>query len=90
MKILILALAAIFGFLQYEFWFSKNGIREYSRLKQLIHLQQQQNEQLAEKNQALIVETNNLKHGSEAIEEHARNGLGMIKQGETFYQVVNR
>jgi cell division protein FtsB len=90
MKLLAIALVMILSLLQYELWFSKNGVRQYFALKQAIQIQQLENTKLAERNQSLSVEINNLKSGHEAIEEHARNDLGMIKQGETFYQVVNK
>jgi cell division protein FtsB len=88
MKILALILAVIFVFLQYELWFSKNGVRAYIALKQGITHQKTQNTALDTQNQSLIYEINDLKKGHEAIEERARNNLGMIKQDETFYQIV--
>jgi len=36
----------------------------------------------------LSAEVEDLKHGEEAIEERARSELGLLKPGETFYQVV--
>ena len=89
MKFLTVLLVVMLGALQYELWFSKNGVREYFALKEAIQVQQHQNEQLAQRNQEIVTEINDLKNGKEAIEEHARNDLGMVKNGETFYQVVN-
>ncbi len=88
MKTLALILVIILAILQYEFWFSQNGIREYITLREAITAQKKLNTEAAQQNQKLIIEVNNLRHGHEAIEEHARNDLGMIKPGETFYQVV--
>lgn len=89
MKILIISLSLILATLQYKLWFAADGIRSYLSLKHDIVQQQQENSQLTLRNQALIDEINNLKKGKDAIEEHARNNLGMIKKGETFYQVIN-
>ncbi|MGH8400795.1 MAG: septum formation initiator family protein, partial [Gammaproteobacteria bacterium] len=36
----------------------------------------------------LAAEVKDLKQGQAAIEEQARADLGMIKKGETFYQIV--
>ena len=51
--------------------------------------QKVENAQLKERNQTLAAEVADLKQGYEAIEERARYDLGMIKEGETFYQVVD-
>jgi cell division protein FtsB len=88
MKTLALILVIVFAFLQYELWFSKNGVRAYIELKQAIAHQKTQNSKLDTQNENLVYEINDLKQGHEAIEERARNNLGMIKPGETFYQVV--
>jgi cell division protein FtsB len=88
MKILSIPLTIILIALQYELWFSQNGVREYFALRHAVAIQQKFNDQLALRNQVLATEINDLKTGREAIEEHARNDLGMIKNGETFYQVV--
>ena len=88
MKTLALILVLIFAFLQYELWFSNNGVRAYVQLKQAIALQKNKNANAESQNQSLVYEINDLKQGHEAIEERARNNLGMIKPGETFYQEV--
>jgi cell division protein FtsB len=38
----------------------------------------------------LANEVANLKDGLESVEERARTDLGMIKEGETFYMVVDK
>ena len=48
----------------------------------------EENQQLRERNQALEAEVQDLKQGLGAIEERAREELGMIKEGETFYQII--
>ena len=44
---------------------------------------------LREGNRDLEVEVLDLKNGTEAIEERARSELGMIREGETFYIIVD-
>lgn len=58
-------------------------------LDDAIAVQVVENTQLKERNQMLAAEVADLKQGYEAVEERARYDLGMIKEGETFYQVVD-
>ena len=50
--------------------------------------QQAINAKLKTRNDQLFAEIDDLNEGSEAIEERARNELGMIRPGETFYRLV--
>ncbi len=74
--------------LQYPLWFGNGSAVAAWRLHQQVKAQKTENGRLAERNQALIAEVIDLKHGLDAIEERARAELGMVKQGETFFQVV--
>ena len=49
---------------------------------------QQENAQLAERNRVLSVELEDLREGEESLEALVRNRLGMIGEGEEFYQLV--
>ena len=53
-----------------------------------VEAQKIENAQLQERNKALVAEVMDLKHGLDAIEERARSELGMVKEGETFFHVV--
>lgn len=88
MKFLAAALLVVLLALQYRLWLGDGGMREVGRLRQEIDQQQQENESLRERNRTLTAEVQDLKKGTTAIEERARSDLGMVKQGETFYQVV--
>jgi cell division protein FtsB len=88
MKIIISALVILLVSLQFKLWFGEGSVMDVWQLEDAIAAQQSTNEQLKERNQALIAEVDDLKQGLDAIEERARNELGMIKKGETFYQVV--
>jgi len=88
MKLIITALVVLFLVLQYKLWFDQGGVVEAWQLKKQIASQAKQNDQLQERNQALVAEVDNLKQGKQAIAERARAELGMVKKGEVFYQVV--
>ncbi len=88
MKTIIAVLAVLFVLLQYKLWFGEGSMMEVWQLDRAIAAQAAENAQLRERNQALAAEVSDLKQGVEAIEERARRELGMIKKGETFYQVV--
>ena len=88
MKWLAAALAVVVLLLQYRVWFSEDGVREVTRLKQGVLRQQAENAQLTERNRQLAAEVRDLKTGMDALEERARSDLGMIARNETFYQVV--
>jgi cell division protein FtsB len=74
--------------LQYRLWVGEGSLAEVSALQREIAQQREQLEQLRRRNAALQVEVDNLRSGLEAIEARARSELGMIKEGETFYQIV--
>jgi cell division protein FtsB len=46
-------------------------------------------QELKQRNRLLAVEVQALKSGSTGVEARARSELGMIKEGETFYLVVD-
>lgn len=74
--------------LEVKLWAGQGGMAEVWRLGKAVAEQKAQNEQLKARNDALAAEVENLKTGDEAVEERARSELGLIKPGETFYQVV--
>jgi cell division protein FtsB len=75
--------------LQYKLWVGQGSLAEVSRLEQAIEKQKASNAVLRERNDALDAEVQDLKKGKEAIEERARSELGMIKQDETFFQIID-
>lgn len=88
MRAFTLLLLIIFGLLQYRLWFGKNSVPDYLDLQEDVIRQQQVNEKLKQRNKLLYADTDDLKLGSEAIEERARNELGMIKENETFFRLI--
>lgn len=90
MRLVIVALVMLFIWLQYEFWFAKGSVISAWKLTDHIATQQAQNDQLKQRNDAIRADITDLKSGNKAIEERARSELGMVKKGETFYQVVKK
>lgn len=88
MRKLSLLLFLLIAWLQYSLWLGKNGIHDYTRVKEEVAAQKSSNNQLRLRNEQLFAEIDDLNGGQEAIEERARNELGMIKPGETYYRVV--
>jgi cell division protein FtsB len=88
LRIVLVLLAVLLGWLQYRLWFGNGGTREVAALEARVAQQARQNDGLRERNAALAAEVADLKSGEAAIEERARSELGMIRPGETFYRVV--
>ncbi|MCK9531152.1 MAG: cell division protein FtsB [Gammaproteobacteria bacterium] len=88
MRTLIATLLVVFVLLQYRLWFGDGSLIKVWQLKQALIEQQNENQRLSERNRVLEAEVRDLKEGVAAIEERARTELGMIRDGETFYQVV--
>lgn len=88
MKWLIILLLVILSYLQYRLWLSEGSATDLLRLHSQIDEQATENLKLASRNQLLSAEVEALKNTDDAIEERARNDLGMIKKGETYFMVV--
>jgi cell division protein FtsB len=88
MKILIVILIALIAHLQYRLWFGDGSITEIRAYQQRLDDLKQQVEEKRLRNEALYAEVVDLRKGQEALEERARDELGMIKENETFFQVI--
>lgn len=84
----MIVLAIFLALLQYRLWFSHDGLPSLLRLHHQVEKQRLDNERLAERNQVLAAEVQDLKSGLDALEERARSELGMIRQGETFFHII--
>ena len=73
---------------QYPLWLGKGSWIKVWEIDRQLEAQKQINQQTKLRNNVLDAEVRDLKQGTEAIEERARNDLGMIKSGEVFFQVV--
>jgi cell division protein FtsB len=88
MKWLAIGLAALIVLIQHPLWLGKGGWLRVWDVDQQIGTQREVNRQLEARNQALDAEVRDLKQGLDAVEERARSELGMIKQDEIFFQVL--
>ncbi len=89
MRVLAGALAVLILLLQYPLWLGKGGWLRVWDLDRQVQGQKDQNARLQRRNTALDAEVRDLKQGLEAVEERARYELGMIKQDEVFFRIVD-
>lgn len=85
---LIVILIALLVSLQYRLWVGEGSLAEIWSLKKAGALQSAENAGLKERNAILEADVQDLKQGLDAAEERARTELGMVKDGEVFYQIV--
>ena len=83
-------LLVLIGMLQYRLWFGDGGLTELHALQTHIEQLKQEGERRRERNATLDADVKDLKEGTDAIEERARQELGMVKEGETFVQVFEK
>lgn len=88
MKYLAATLLTLIALLQYPLWFGKNGWLKVWQLEREVTQAHEKNLELQSRNRILYAEINDLKQGTDAIEERARSDLGMIKQNEILFQIV--
>ena len=86
---LIAFAAIVLVLLQQQYWHGENGRANLNNLNAQISKQTDFNTEQAYTNNLLRADVRDLKTQSSAIEEHARLDLGLIKPGETFYQMSN-
>jgi len=88
MRVLTLILVIGIALLQYSLWLGKGSWLRVWEVDQHLKMQKETNQKLQTRNTSLDAEVRDLKQGYDAIEERARAELGMIKQDEVFYQVL--
>jgi cell division protein FtsB len=88
MKIIFLILIILIAQLQYRLWFGDGSISQIDIYQTRLNDLKIQVEEKKHRNDMLYAEVLDLRKGQEAVEERARDELGMIKSGETFIQVI--
>lgn len=92
LALVALVLLGLLAWLQYQLWLGTGGRQEVAELLLQLEMQEEKNQLLKQRNDALAAEVDDLKgltSGGAAIEERARDEFGLIKPGETFYRVVD-
>lgn len=84
--LLLLVAICVLAMLQYQYWFGNTGREARTALLQQIKKQEQLIDEQTAANRILAADVKDLKTGLEAVEEHARLDLGLIKPYETFVQ----
>ncbi len=89
MRWLLLTLLILLGIMQYRLWFAEGSFAEKHRLERQIEEQQRINAELQARNAVLEREVLELQTGKKGVEQRAREQLGLVREGETFYQIVD-
>ena len=87
-RFFIIILIGFFLMIQFDIWLKDDGYSRVKELEQMIDSQTEENQKLKLRNEQLEQEIEELKTGTEPIEEKARTDFGMIKEGEEFYLIV--
>ena len=74
--------------LQVRLWVGEGSFAQVWALEQSIAEQRNENAELATRNERLYAEVRNLRNEQGAVEERAKMNLGLIREGETFFLVV--
>lgn len=85
---LVIGAVVLIG-MQVRLWFSDVGLLARGDLEARVADQARRTRELEERNRRLAVEVAALKSGPAGVEARARSELGMIKNGETFYLIVD-
>lgn len=88
-RVLFWILVLMFITLQLRLWIGEGSLANVWRLRGEIERQEQENHVVEERNKRLRAEVKNLKEGLDAVEERARTQLGMVKEDETFFLIID-
>ena len=88
MRWIVIVLVGLLSLFQYQLWRGEGGLLQKAKLEHRVEQQIVENQQLEKRNQQLAGEVSGLRDGLEGIEERARRDLGMVRDGETYYMVI--
>lgn len=90
MRWLLFVLLLVLCILQYRLWIAEGSLAEQHRLRKQVEEQTRINGELRQRNAVLEKEVLELQSGTSGIEQRARERLGLVREGEVFYQFVDR
>lgn len=88
LKYINIGLLTTFLMLQFALWAGDKNLFDLYHLENAIEATELKIAYLTERNDKFLAEVLDLKNGGQAVETLARQEMGFIKEGETFYQVI--
>jgi cell division protein FtsB len=73
--------------LQYPLWLGRGGWLRVWEIDKSLQERRAHNQSLEQRNARIDAEVNDLKSGTDAIEDRARYDLGLVRPGEFFVQI---
>ena len=90
MRYFLLTLIVLIALVQWVLWFGNDGIIDLWESRQNLQASRLDNQELEHRNNELKAEVIDLQTGLQAVEERARSELGLVKQDETFIQIIEK
>ena len=90
MKYFLLTLIVLISLVQWVLWFGNDGIIDLWQSRQNLQASTLENNELDKRNNELKAEVIDLQTGLQAVEERARSELGLVKEDETFIQIIEK
>lgn len=89
-QVILALLGLVLLGLQARLWLGEGSLRHVASLEDRVAVLEAKNDALEQRNDLLSADVADLKSGLDTVEEIARKDLGMIREGETFFLVVER
>ncbi|MCH8491783.1 MAG: cell division protein FtsB [Idiomarina sp.] len=89
MRLLTVIIIGLVLVLQYRIWFGQHGMQDFRELQSDVARQEAANESLEQRNQLIAADIDDLRNALEAVEERARNELGLVRPEETFFRLIS-
>lgn len=89
-RLVTILFACMTLYLAYQLVYGEQGRKRQEELSKQVEFQELTNDRLSQRNSALRAQLSNLRNGHDAVEEKIRTELQYIKEGETFYRMVDQ